>query len=100
MLTPKSEFIHERMIEYIDERDVTVPRPPVKKQIWNGTEFVTMYQHRLEGRLGVEVYAWLEKTYGPPGKFGDGCYWAWMMGKYTVMDEKVYMFYKLKWGSR
>jgi hypothetical protein len=100
MLTPKSEFIHERMIEYIDERDAAVPRPPVKKQIWNGTEFVTMYQHRLEGRLGDEVYAWLEKTYGPPGKFENGCYWAWMMGKYTVMDEKVYMFYKLKWGSR
>jgi hypothetical protein len=89
----------EPQVEYLDERDA-VPRPPVKKQIWNGTEFVTMYQHRLEGRLGDEVYAWLEKTYGPPGQFVNGCYWAWVWGKYTVMDEKVYMFYKLKWEGR
>ena len=98
MLTPKSEFIHERMIEYIDERDVTVPRPPVKKQIWNGTEFVPTYLH-VAGNLKDEEYRWLEKTYGPPGKFADGCYWD-RPGKFTVMDEKVYMFYKLKWGSR
>ena len=91
MLAPK--------IEFLDERDA-VPRPAVKKQIWNGTEFVTMYQHRLEGPLSDEVYEWLKKTYGPPGQFVNGCYWAWVWGKYTVMDEKVYMFYKLKWEGR
>jgi hypothetical protein len=86
-------------VEYLDERDA-VPRAPVKKQIWNGTEFVTIYQHRLERRLSDEVYEWLKKTYGPPGQFVNGCYWTSEWGKYTVMDEKVYMFYKLKWGSR
>jgi len=86
-------------VEYLDERDA-VPRAPVKKQIWNGTEFVTMYQHRLEGRLGDEVYAWLEKTYGPPGQFVNGCYWDHYEEKFTVMDEKVYMLYKLKWEGR
>jgi hypothetical protein len=89
----------EPIIEFLDERDA-VPRPAVKKQIWNGTEFVTMYQHRLEGRLSDEVYAWLKKTYGPPGQYVYGCYWTSEWGKYTVMDEKVYMFYKLKWEGR
>ena len=87
MLVPK--------VEFLDERDA-VPRPPVKKQIWNGTEFVTTYLH-IDGNLKDEVYAWLEKTYGPPGKFADGCYWNRLHGKFTLMDEKVYMFYKLKW---
>lgn len=84
------------IIEYIDERDVAVPRPPVKKQIWNGTEFVPIYLH-VAGNLKYEEYRWLEKTYGPPGKFEDGCHWNRLHGKFTVMNEKVYMFYKLKW---
>ena len=57
MLAPK--------VEFLDERDA-VPRPPVKKQIWNGTEFVTLYQHRLEERLSDEVYEWLKKLTGLP----------------------------------
>jgi len=90
MLVPK--------VEFLDERDA-VPRSPVKKQIWNGTEFVTMYQHKLEHKIDAKVYAWLKKTYGRPGQYVNGCYWD-HRGEYTVMDEKVYMFYKLKWGSR
>ena len=88
------------MIEYIDERDAAVPRPPVKKQIWNGTEFVPMYLYRSDGKLKDEEYRWLEKTYGAPGKFADGRYWDRLHGKFTVMDEKVYMFYKLKWTKQ
>jgi len=86
-------------IEFLDERDA-VPSRRVKKQIWNGTEFVTMHLHRLEGRLGDEAYSWLEKTYGQPGQAVNGCYWAKVWNKYTVMDEKVYMFYKLKWTEQ
>jgi len=87
-------------IEYIDEQDVVVPRPPVKKQIWNGTEFVQMYLYRSDGNFKNEVYQWLRDTYGPPGKFVDGHYWDRGCGKFTVMDEKVYMFYKLKWSGQ
>ena len=39
----------EQEIEYVDV-EVTLP-PPVKKQVWNGTEFVPMTLYRHKGLL-------------------------------------------------
>ena len=47
MLTPE--------VEFIDERDA-VPRPPVKKLIWNGTEFVPLNLYRMSSPVGVVAY--------------------------------------------
>jgi len=86
-------------VEYIDETN-KVDHPPVKKQIWNGKEFVPLLLYRVEHKFDAKVYEWLENTYGPPGQYVNGCYWNYFQGKWTLMDEKVYMFYNLKWGSK
>ena len=91
MLAPK--------IEYIDQ-SYKVDLSPVRKQIWNGTEFVPLNLYRLTHKLGEKVYEWLEDTYGPPGQYINGCYWNRLTDRWTLMDEKVYMFYKLKWVRR
>ena len=90
MLTPE--------VEYIDD-SYKVDRPPVRKLVWNGTEFVPLFLYRLEGYVKDEVHQWLVDTYGPQGQYVNGCYWDCFRGKFTVMDEKVYMFYKLKWAG-
>ena len=85
-------------IEFIDA--VEVPYRTVKKLVWNGTEFVPILVYRIHGHLKDEVHQWLRNTYGPRGQYLNGCHWDHYEGKFTVMDEQVYMFYKLKWGSR
>ena len=91
MLVPK--------VEFIDELDA-VPRPPVKKQIWNGKEFVRLNLYRIDSQPKSEVYEWLQNTYGPPGQYVNGCYWNRLgRGREVLMDEKVYMFYTMKWGA-
>jgi hypothetical protein len=45
-------------IEYIDEKDIVLP-PPVKKQIWNGTEFVPFLLYRRKGVPNNEQREWL-----------------------------------------
>jgi len=92
MLAPK--------VEFLDERDA-VPRPPVKKQVWNGERFVPITIYKIKGFVGVVQENWLQKTFGHPGTYRDGTYWDYnRAGDFTLMDEKVYMFYKLKWGSK
>lgn len=90
MLTP--------IVEFMDERDV-VPRPPVKKLIWNGTEFVPLNLYRMPSPSGSSL-AWLRETYGLSGQYVAGCYWEHTRAGYTLMDEKVYMFYTMKWGAK
>ena len=87
-------------IEIIDEKDIVLP-PPVKKQVWDGEKFVPITIYKIKGYIGMEAEHWLKKTFGYPGTYHDGTYWDYSRaGDFTVMDEKVYMFYKLKWGSR
>jgi hypothetical protein len=85
-------------IEYIDA--VEVPYRTVRKLVWNGTEFVPILVYRIQGHLKDEVHQWLRNTYGPRGQYLNGRHWDHYEGKFTVMDEKVYMFYKLKWEGR
>ena len=87
-------------IEYIDEKDIVLP-PPVKKQVWDGEKFVPMTVYRRDGVPNGEKLLWLEKTYGYPGTYRNGSYWDYSRaGNFTVMDEKVYTWYQMKWGSK
>lgn len=92
MLTPT--------VEFIDERDIVLP-PPVKKLIWNGTEFVPFLLYRRKGTFSVQQKEWLWDTYGSPGAYKYGRHWDYSdSGDVTYMDDKVYMFYTMKWGAK
>ena len=49
----------------------------------------------------MEAEYWLQKTFGSPRTYRNESYWdCSRAGNFTVMDEQVYMFYKLKWEGR
>lgn len=86
-------------IEYIDI-EVTLP-PPVKKQVWDGEQFVPMTLYRSKGTPSTEQMDWLIDTYGHQGIYKDGRYWDFSRaGDFTVMDEKVYVWYQMKWRKK
>lgn len=87
-----------QVIEYIDV-EVTLP-PPVKKQVWDGEKFVPMTLYKHKGIPNSDQLIWLKTTYGYPGTYINGSYWDYSIGgDFTVMDEKVYTWYQVKWGK-
>jgi hypothetical protein len=87
-------------IEYVDA-DVMLPSL-VKKQLWNPDtqEFVPVAMYRLQSVLDNKKLDWLKKTYGQPGVYKNGTFWNYSKsGNYTVMDEKVYMWYQMRWNT-
>ena len=91
----------QQKIEYVDV-EVTLP-PPVKKQVWDSdaNEFVPMTLYRLFGLMKNEQYEWMTATFGPPGVYKAGQYWSHSRaGSFAVMDEKLYMWYQMKWGNK
>jgi hypothetical protein len=89
----------EQKIEYVDA-DV-VPRPPVRKQVWDGEKFVTITVHRIKGWPGMEAENWLLKSFGHAGIYRDGKFWDYSRaGDFTLMDEKIYVWYQMKWGNK
>ena len=88
-----------QQIEYVDV-EVTLP-PPVKKQVWDGEKFVPMTLYRLGHSPRDEERNWLWRTYGPAGQYINGHFWDYSRsGNFTVMDEKVYVWYQIKWGNK
>ena len=86
-------------IEYTDV-EVTLP-PGVKKQVWDGKQFVPMTLYKHQGVPKGEKLLWLEKTYGRPGTYKNGQYWDYSKaGNFMVMDEQVYTWYQMKWGNK
>ena len=86
-------------IEYVDVK-VTLP-PPVSKQMWDGEKFVAMNLYKIQGWPGMEAENWLLKSFGHPGTYKDGRYWDYSRaGDFTVMDEKVYVWFQMKWGKQ
>ncbi len=86
-------------IEYVDI-EVTLP-PPVKKQVWDGEKFVPMTLYRHKRLVTDEAMVWLSTTFGPPGVYKNGQYWDYSRaGSFTVMDEKVYTWFQMKWGNK
>jgi hypothetical protein len=88
-------------IEYV-EADVVLP-PPVKKQIWNPDTqaFVPMTLYKRNHVLSNEETDWLRKTYGLEGVYKNGRYWDYSRaGNFIVMDEKVFMWFEMKWRNK
>ena len=86
-------------IEYVDA-EVVLP-PPVKKQVWDGEKFVPMTLYRLGHSPKDLERNWLWRTYGPAGQYINGHYWDYSQaGNFTVMDEKVYTWFQMKWGNK
>ena len=86
-------------IEYVNA-EIVLP-PPVKKLIWNGTEFAPFLLYRKKGIPVNEQREWLRTTYGGPGVYIYGRYWDYSNSSdVTYIDDKVYMFYTIKWGTK
>jgi hypothetical protein len=86
-------------IEYVDV-EVTLP-PPVKKQIWDQATqtFVPMTLYRHRGILTETQEDWMRKTFGCEGVYKNGRFWDYSRGgDFTIMDEKVYTWFKMKWA--
>ena len=90
-----------QQIEYVD-LEVTLP-PPVKKQVWNPDTqaFVPMTLYKRNHVLSNEETDWLRKTYGFEGVYKNGRYWDYSRaGNFIVMDEKVFMWFEMKWSNK
>lgn len=88
-----------QQIDYVDV-DIVLP-PPVKKQIWDGTQFVPMTIYKQKGSPNEQQKDWLYKVAGRAGSYAKGTYWDYSLsGNYTVMDEKLYVWYQMKWSNK
>ena len=86
-------------IEYADA-EVVLP-PPVKKQVWEGEKFVPMTLYKIKGWPGMAAENWLLTNFGHAGIYREGRFWHYSRaGDFTVMDEKVYVWYQMKWGNK
>ena len=88
-----------QQIEYSEVE--VIPRPPVRKQIWDGEKFVPITLYRIKVLPNDAAQSWLFKTFGSAGIHQDGRYWEYSRaGDFMLMDEKVYAWYQTKWGNR
>jgi hypothetical protein len=88
-------------IEYIAVIDVPEQVRRVQKQVWDGEKFVPITMYRIKGWPGMEQENWLLNSFGHPGIYRDGKFWDYSRaGDFTVMDEKVYVWYQMKWGNK
>lgn len=70
------------------------------KQFWDGQNFIPIVVYRIPLEPTNELIKWLESTVGPLGRFTPGRYWDYNESlRYTVMDERVFVWYKLKWSE-
>lgn len=91
----------EQQIEYVDV-EVVLP-PPVKKQVWDSetATFVPMTLYRHRGVLNKAQEDWMRDTFGREGIYKNGRFWDYSRsGDFTVMDERVYVWYQMKWGNK
>lgn len=85
-----------------EEFKPTLPAP-VKKQIWDQETqtFVPMALYRHIGRLSDDQESWLFNSFGCPGVYKKDRYWnVSVAGNYIVMDEKIYMWFQMKWSKQ
>ena len=86
-------------IEHADA-EVLLP-PPVRKQVWDGVQFVPMTLYKMFGLMSHDQRDWLYKNFGQEGTYRSGRYWEQSKGgSFIVMDEKVYTWFQLKWSNK
>lgn len=90
-------------IEYEEEVVEVVSWTTVKKQMWdadtNGFVLVTLY--RKKGLMSSAAEDWMIKTFGPRGIYKKNKFWNFSRaGNLIIMDEKVYMWYQMKWNNQ
>lgn len=89
-----------QQVEYINVDEVVLP-PPVKKQVWDGEQFVSMTLYKRKGVPSEDKLKWLHRNVGLRATYENGSYWDFSnAGNFTVMDEKVFMWYQMKWGNK
>ena len=81
-------------VEYVDAEDVDIPRV-IKKQVWDGKEFIPVTMYRRDGVLNDAKKMWLVEQFGKRGPRWDYS----LTGNFYVMDEQVYAWFQLKWGK-
>lgn len=90
----------DQVIDYVDVDAEVVPVPPVIKQVWDGEKFVPIIMHKFNSTPDSEQMRWLSITFGRRGTRKIGQYWDYSItGNFTMMDEKVYTWYQIKWGN-
>ena len=88
-------------VEYVDVEVVT--KTTIQKQVWdNDTKtFIPMTLHKSKGIPTSDQIQWLKETVSWPGTYKNGQYWQYSIaGDFTVMDERLYTWYQLKWNNK
>ena len=88
-------------VEYVSRDSDSEPPITVKKQVWNGKEFVALTLLRTKGVPAVSQEDWLCSVAGPRGIWIKGRFWdRSLTGNFTVMDETLAVWYQLKWNTQ
>jgi hypothetical protein len=87
-------------IEYMEIVDPMPEVQRVRKQLWNGTQWVETAHYRIPRQITNQERDWLYATFGAANVYKLGRFWSSShAANYTVMDEQVYMMYTLKWSN-
>jgi hypothetical protein len=87
-------------IAYIEIADPAPDVMRVRKQMWDGNQWVETAHYRIPRQMNNRELDWLYATFGAQNIYRLGQYWGCSFAAdYTVMDEQVYMMYTLKWSN-
>jgi hypothetical protein len=87
-------------IAYIEIVDPTPAVVRVRKQLWDGSQWVETAHYRIPKQMTNRERDWLYATFGAANVYRLGQFWSSShAANYTVMDEQVYMMYTLKWSN-
>ena len=87
-------------IAYIEMADLAPAVVRVRKQLWDGAQWVETFHYRIPRQMSSRERDWLYAAFGAANVYRLGQYWSYSRGgDYTVMDEQVYMMYTLKWSK-
>ena len=87
-------------IAYIEIADSAPGVVRVRKQLWDGNQWVETAHYRIPKQMTNQERDWLYDTFGAQNLYRLGRYWRTSpASNYTVMDEQVYMMYTLKWSN-
>jgi hypothetical protein len=87
-------------IAYIEVHEPVPGAHRVRKQLWDGSQWVETTHYRIPRQVTGQERDWLYTTFGAANVYKLGRFWNCShAADYTVMDEQVYMMYTLKWSN-